>query len=356
VFALLASVLPAHASVQVDAYEDAQSQDVMEMLDGQSCSSRFNAGLSQEVAQVQFSPTPSASPSIAPYQPGPGSIYATPFPVNGAITPPPVPTPIPSAIPTQGPVFLTRSSAPPSIAPARPYATPPGSPSPAPSAVPTLRPGYIAVLADKVTGSTKPGLPGDATGNVHIFYQDEVLVGDRAHYDGFKTITITGHPYIVNNTQNTVLYADQIVFDTVAEKAYLYKGRGQSSQGVEKGLVYYSAVDMRSDQHGVAHGNYASLTTCQNARGGYHVTGRTIDVIPSDKIVITKAVLWLGAAAVFFLPRLVIPLRTVSDERQKPQFFPDVDRFWKRPILLRHIRYRVLYQARNDAGVQRADR
>ncbi len=223
---------------------------------------------------------------------------------------------------TPGPVYLTRSSAPPSIAPANPFGTP--APGPTPSAVPTLPPGHIAVIADKVSGSTKNGVPGDATGNVHVFYSNEVLVGDRAHYDGVKTITVTGHPYILNQAKDSVLYADQIVFDLVAEKAYLYKGRGESTQGVQTGLVYYSAVDMHTDQHGVAHGDYTSLTTCDNPRAGYHVTGKTIDVYPGDKIVITKAIMWLGAAAVFFLPRVVIPLRTVSDQRQKPQLFPDM--------------------------------
>lgn len=179
-------------------------------------------------------------------------------------------------------------------------------------------------MADKLVGSTRPGVPGDATGNVHIFYQDEVLVGDRAHYDGVRTITVTGNPYIINNSKNSILYADKIAFDTVAEKATLTNGRGESSQGVETGLVYFSAKDLRSDEHGVAHGDFASVTTCERPRAGYHITGKTIDVIPGDRIVITKAILWLGAAAVFWLPRVVIPLRTVTDQRRKPQFFPEL--------------------------------
>jgi len=34
--------------------------------------------------------------------------------------------------------------------------------------------------------------------------------------------------------------------------------------------------------------------------------------------------LWLGAVAVFYLPKVVIPLRTVEDERRRPQLFPEV--------------------------------
>lgn len=179
-------------------------------------------------------------------------------------------------------------------------------------------------MSDKVTGSTKPGVPGDAIGNVHIYYQDEVLVGERAHYDGIRTITVTGNPYIINNAKNSILYADKITFDTVAEKASLYNGRGQSSQGVERGLVYFGAKDMHTDQHGVSHGDFASATTCERPRAGYHITGRTIDVYPGDKIVINKAILWLGAAAVFWLPHVVIPLRSVSAQQRRPQYFPIV--------------------------------
>ncbi len=302
-------------------FEDPQSARVTALLNGQRC------GAPERELIAQVTPTPVGSPSPLPSllpgsQGGSGSLYATPFPTASApVTPPPVPTPTPAVTSSAGPVYLVRPSGAPSIVP-KPQETPQASPTPAD--VPTLRPGYIAVLADHLTGSTKPGVPGDATGNVHIFYQDEILVGDRAHYDGLRTITVTGNPYIIDRTKDSVLYGDKITFDTVAQKAELYRGRGQSSQGVEQGLVYFGAQDLRTDQHGIAHGNDATVSTCARPRAGYHVTGRTIEVIPGDKIVISKAVLWLGAAAIFFLPRVVIPLRTVSDERQRPQFFPDV--------------------------------
>lgn len=299
-------------------FDDAASQRAMALLNGQSCAAR----LQDEVAQAVTSPSPSPSPSPLPGSiSGPGQLYATPFPISSPVTPPPVPTPTPVSTASAGPVYLVRPSGTPSIAP-KPEET--SQPTPTPTGLPTLQPGQVAVMADKIAGSTKAGVPGDATGNVHIFYQDEILVGDRAHYDGIRTITVTGNPYIVNRTKDSVLYADRITFDLVSQKAALYKGRGESSQGVERGLVYFGAQDLRTDQHGVAHGNFATVTTCDRPRAGYHITGRTIDVIPGDKIVITKAVLFLGAIAVFFLPRVVIPLRTVSDERQRPQFFPDI--------------------------------
>ncbi|MDQ2872273.1 MAG: hypothetical protein M3R35_03975, partial [Candidatus Eremiobacteraeota bacterium] len=150
------------------------------------------------------------------------------------------------------------------------------------------------------------------------------LVGDHAHYDGARYITVTGNPYILNNDKNSVYYAEKIVFDAIEQKAELVNGRGESTQGVEQGKVYFSSPDLKTEADGVSHGDRPFVTTCERPRGGYHITGRTIDVKPGDRITITKAVLYLGAAAIFYLPKVVIPLRSVQDDRQKPQFFPDI--------------------------------
>ncbi len=312
---LMTGVLPASGDPTFTSPDDERA---LALLNGQSCADRVQ----DEIAQATITPVPSATPSFIPgAATGSGPLYATPVPSGAPVTPPPVPSPTPIASTSPGPVYLVRPSESPSIAP-KPEET--AQPTPTPTDLPTLQPGHVAVLADKLTGSTKPGVPGDATGNVHIFYQDEILVGDRAHYDGVRTITVTGHPYIINRSKDSILYGDRITFDTVAQKADLYQGRGESSQGIERGLVYFAAKDLHTDEHGVSHGNFATATTCARPRSGYHVTGRALDVYPGDKIVISKAVLWLGAVAVFFLPRLVIPLRSVTDERQRPQFFPNV--------------------------------
>jgi len=299
------------------------SEAIFGLLNANTCASRALRS-SDLVAQV--TPTPAPSPSSSAPVPNaplaPGHLYTTPIPSGSAVTPPPIPTPVPSAKASAGPVFLIRGSAPPSIVP---NGSPTPSATPAPIVAPTLRPGFMAVMADRFVGNfNKPGAPGDAIGNVHIFYQDEVLVGDRAHYDGFKTVTISGNPYIANNTNTSILRGDEILFDTVAQRAELINGRGESSEGVERGLVYFSAKDLKADEHGVSHGDYANVTTCERPRAGYHITGRTIDIYPGDRMVISKAVLFLGAAAVFYLPKLIIPLRSIQDERQRPSFFPEV--------------------------------
>ncbi|MGA7247638.1 MAG: hypothetical protein WBW89_07765, partial [Candidatus Cybelea sp.] len=195
---------------------------------------------------------------------------------------------------------------------------------PAPTGVPTLAPGFVAVISDKWSGNRAQGQPSDAIGNVHIYYGDEEIVGEHAHFDGARTITITGHPFLVNHEHNSVLTADVIVFDTVLQTAKLTNGSGASDEGVERGLVHFSADDLHTEPDGTAHGLNPYVTTCENPRGGYHITGKDMEVYPGDKIVIHKAVLWLGAAAVFYLPLIVIPLRSLANQRVRQRWFPEV--------------------------------
>ncbi len=251
------------------------------------------------------------------------TLYATPRPQDtGVTTPPPIPTSTPAFYDPNAPVFVQRGSeSPPPITPA---GQAPPTPSPTPSGVPTLPPNAIAILADTVSGNAAQGKPGDASGNVHILYAQEEIVGDHAHYDGMRTVVVTGHPYIINHSRDSVLLADAITFDTIQQTAKLTNGRGTSAQGVERGLVHFNANDLHTDADGIGHGKAPYVTTCENSRSGYHMTGKNMDVYPGDKIVIYKAILWLGAAAIFFLPKVVIPLRTLDSQQQQTKYFPDV--------------------------------
>ncbi len=212
--------------------------------------------------------------------------------------------------------------------PTPPPITPAGQAGPAPEAIPsgspTLAPGTVAVISDQFVGNVKQGKPGDAIGNVHILYSNGELVGDRAHFDGLRTVTMTGHPFLINRARDSVLSGDTIVFDTVDQTAILSGGVGTSNEGVERGLVHFSAKELHTDTDGIGHGTNAFLSTCEHPRGGYHLTGKTITYYPGDKIVITSVLLYLGAAAVFFLPRIVIPLRQIDDETRRPAFFPEI--------------------------------
>ncbi len=290
-------------------------------------------------ASESASPSPSASPTATPsplvsppFSPsGPQILVPRPMPTPTQPTPPPLPTASPSPSGTPGPVYITPQSAEPSFTPVPANRATSGpvepSPSASPSAVPspaeTLGPSDYAILGDKLTGQNAKGHPMDLDGHVNVIYQSGVLVGDHAHYDGVRYIDITGHTYLRNANSDTIFYADAIRFDTETQRATLIGGRGESTQGVEQGKLHFSAQDMVTQRTGVTHGDHASLTTCENPRGGYHIEAKTLDVYPGNKAVAHSATLFLGALAIFYLPVVVISLRhDPGDRRRNPGFIP----------------------------------
>ncbi len=291
-------------------------------------------------------PLPSGTPlvPIPPVSPdGPGQLLPpTPRP-TGTGTPSPVPLPSTAAtVSASAPIPIVRSSGSPSPLPAvnaspqltpsagGPASTAPsGAPSPeatAPGAtpVPTLGPYQVVTVADHVDGYTERTKPYDLDGNVHIFYVDGQVVGDHAHWDGDHTLTMSGHTYLVNRNSDAILYADKIRFDTNTRQATLINGAGESTEGVAQGKLHYTAQQLTTNTAGVSHGDRASFTTCERPHAGYHVEARSIDVTPGDKLVARKAVVFLGPLAIFYLPLLIIPLRSLQDPRRRVSSFVPV--------------------------------
>ena len=275
-----------------------------------------------QTPEPQGTSSPSALPSatqIPLYAPasGPGQFVpsaATPIPTASI---PPVPTPTPTIAAAAKPIVITRATP---AASSALEATPTGSPAP----MPTLGPNQIAILADEVSGSTKLGIPADASGDVNVFYSEGVLVGDKAHYDGNRYITVTGHTHLINNVKDTRLDADTIIFDVRENRAVLTNGRGATSRGVETGKIYYTADHLRANSNGVIHGTAATFTTCENPRGGYHMYAHTMDVTPGQKLVARHVLVFLGGFAILYLPLLVIPLNHSDGERHPVVFAPEV--------------------------------
>jgi len=253
------------------------------------------------------SPTPSPVPTqgapSSAFQ-GPATLVAPPLPTASAFTPPPLPTPTPSVRTTSGPIYIQRQTPAPS-----PGVT---GPTPIPTATPhpqqTLGPGQYIVLSNTISGVNQPGQPADLDGNVNVFYADGLLVGDHAHYDGDQYIDITGHPYVRNRADDSIIYADSIRFDTYNSRAILVNGRGATTQGVDRGKFHFTAKTLRTEGSGVIHGDRASFSTCENPRGGYHVESKTLDITPGDKAIARNNVLFLGGVAVLYLPILIISL------------------------------------------------
>ncbi len=276
-------------------------------------------------------PLPAQSATLLPVPPVPAAGPQQIIPPTARPTGSPTvsPVPLPSAAATSNadqPVFLVRPSGTPSPLPLIGGPQQPGaSPSPTESGAtpkPTLQPYQIVTIADRIVGSTDQQKPSDLYGNVHLFYIEGQIVGDRAHFDGDHTITLRGHTYLVNRSADSILYADQIVFDLHTRRATLLNGRGESIEGVAQGKLHFAAEELTTRADGVAHGEHANFTTCENPHAGYHVEARTIDVTPGDKLVARKAVVFLGPLAIFYLPLLVIPLRGVDDPRRQASFLP----------------------------------
>jgi hypothetical protein len=269
------------------------------------------------------SPTPSGSPqpgALLPIiPPGPGQLIPPPLPsTTPLVTPPPLPTPTATASSSSGPVYLVPATPPtatptpgpaqtagPIKAGARATATPTAAPSPGE----TLGPNDYAILGDTLIGNRTPGQPFDLDGHVNVIYQDGVLVGDHAHYDGTRYIDITGHTYIKNHNGDSTLTADSIRFDTQTQRSLLINGRGVTTQGVDRGNLHFNAQTLETQANGFTHGTKASLTTCENPHGGYHLEAKTLDITPGDKAIARHVLIFLGPLAIFYLPLMVIPLR-----------------------------------------------
>ncbi len=294
----------------------------------------------QELDMAPASPSPSASatataspaptPSLIPLPVvpgGPGVLVPPPLPsTTPQVSPPPLPSPSPTPSISPGPVYLVPATPTPIATPSPPPTPGPiftpgtiqrdlATPTPAPtaSATPnpaeTLSPDKYAIIGDTLTGNRNPGQPFDLDGHVNVIYQDGILVGEHAHYDGIRYIDVTGHTYLRNRIGDTTYTADSIRFDTFNQTATLINGHGDSTEGVQQGKLYFSARELVTERTGVTHGTHASLTTCKNPHGGYHLEAKTLEITPGQRAVMKHVVLYLGPLAILYLPFLVIPLR-----------------------------------------------
>ena len=208
------------------------------------------------------SPSPSPAPSLTPgaglprpiIPSGPGVLVPPPLPSSSPrVTPPP---------PFRAPRPRQRSRAdrstsrrrrrcrrrrrrprrrrPPVPIVAGVRATP--TPTPAPSPGETLGPSDYAILGDTLIGNRTPGQPFDLDGHVNIIYQDGILVGDHAHYDGTRYIDILrATPTSRSHAGDSTLTADSIRFDTLTQHSELINGRGVTTQGVDRGRLHFNA-------------------------------------------------------------------------------------------------------------------
>ena len=270
-------------------------------------------------------PSPQATEGLPPLQKtpiGPGVLIPPTLPpATSTPAPPGTPTPSPSPTPAPtGPLPVSREpGTAPTVAPKSTSPTPFPSASPAPTPVPTiapLKPGQVLLISDKFSGSTKSNEPQDFDGDVNLFYDQGVIVAQHAHYDGTRYLDFTGNPYLRNYAGDVVMRADTIRFDRTTQRATLLGGTGETSEGVEQGLLYFQAKQMETLRNGHTVGTNANWTTCQNPHGGYHMEAKSFELRPNDKLIARKVTVYLGPLAVFYIPVLVIGLAAKHAPRQ----------------------------------------
>ena len=299
-------------------------------LPGENQVALADASPSPDPGDLDASPSPSPSPSASPapalqppiIPPGPGILVPPPLPsTTPQASPPPLPTPSVAPSASSGPIYVVPAT-PPTASPS-PTAAPTAGPikagvraTAAPTAAPapgeTLGPNDYAILGDTLIGNRTPGQPFDLDGHVNVIYQDGVLVGDHAHYDGAHYIDITGHTYIENHNGDSTLTADSIRFDTLTQRSLLINGRGVTTQGVDAGRLHFNAQSLTTEANGFTHGTNATLTTCENPHGGYHLQAKTLDITPGERAIARHVLIFLGPLAIFYLPLMVIPLKHES--------------------------------------------
>jgi hypothetical protein len=318
----------------IAAAEDdgARAVAMLQLCSGGAAADKQVAQATPSASSPTPTPSPSPTPLIGPPTSSGGPQVLVPQPLPTPKGPSPVPLPSASPGPSGSPPgqVIEQVSAPPSSSPLPAPTASAGlipSPTPAASATPqpgeTLSPNDYAILGDHLSGIDKPGEPKDLDGHVTILYQQGVLGGDHAHYDGKRYIDITGHPFVKNAAGDTTLFADSVRFDTTTQKATLINGRGESTQGVEQGKLHFKGTTMVTDREGVTHVERANLTTCENPRGGYHLESKTLDIYPGNKAVAKSVVVFLGALAILYLPVVVISLRQEQlGSRRNPGFIP----------------------------------
>ncbi len=263
------------------------------------------------------SPSPSSSSSGAPAPPhaaaGPQQLIPPPLATaTPAVTPPPVPTPTPSPTASAGPVFVQRAS------PRRPAARHPLVDNARTGAPPRARreplgPNQYVVLADEITGANKPGAPADLDGNVNVLYADGVLVAEHAHYDGVRYIDMTGHPYIRNRADDSILHAESIRFDTrELESGPAQRDRTNLPRRRDRAPLLQSAHAHGEQKRRDPRRSCVVHHLRPPARGLSHRSKNARHSIPATRAIARDAMLFLGGFAVFFLPIVVIPLTHVE--------------------------------------------
>jgi hypothetical protein len=195
----------------------------------------------------------------------------------------------------------------------------PGTPGPQETPPPpTPPPGFGRITADRLFGKANGDM--DADGHVLIISGDSSITADRAHYDSETHIVrATGDVHYVAANGDTAI-AEALEYDVLRDRVIMDHVEGQSSSvsyQAERihGYIYYKGERITIDHNGHAILERGWITTCDLHHVAYHVTGKEIEVRPSDRLIAHGPALYLGKYLVAGLGILVVPLTPEGQRR-----------------------------------------
>jgi hypothetical protein len=200
-----------------------------------------------------------------------------------------------------------------------PIPVPSGSPGPAtPAPSPTPPPGFGQITADRVYGKTNGDM--DADGHVVIVSGDSNITADRAHYDAATHIVhAAGHVHYLSANGDSAT-AQSLEYDVAHDRIIMDGVEGQTSSVAYQserihGFLYYKGQRIVIDHNGHAVLYKGWVTTCDLHHVAYHVTGKEIEIRPSDRMIAHSPALYLGKYLVAGLGILVVPLNQEGARR-----------------------------------------
>jgi hypothetical protein len=144
-------------------------------------------------------------------------------------------------------------------------------------------------------------------GGVKVALGDWIVTGDEAVLDLVsRSITVTGNVEI--QTPDGVFTGEEAAFSRTGETFTLDKGTFEAIVGGSESPVYFAADKITLVQSS-AQLDGAVVTTCDLPDPHWYIRARTIEWLPSDRVVLHSATLWEFGFPLLYWPRLTLPLK-----------------------------------------------
>ncbi len=155
-------------------------------------------------------------------------------------------------------------------------------------------------------------------GNVIIDYKEDKLTCDKIIiYTETKDAICEGNVRFYQD--KSMFYGDRFSYNFTTKKGTILKAKARSIPVYGKGQT----VDKVQARRFTIKRGY--VTTCDYEKPHYRIQGREIEILLEDKIVIRKALVFVGRYPVLFIPYYSYPLR---DDRPRVTIIPGYSKAW----------------------------